>query len=554
MAGRRVQGNPQPATCDLQPATCNLQPATCNYIFRRNMKKFVSVRTKLTANTMITISAIFIIVLSVVTVINIRSVNQSIVRSERNIRNSLTVKGNTLINNNSMAMTGMAADNAVTAVRNLVSSAIKDDPDIVFGIYMDTDHIAWAYSTPENPSGVPQNNAPLEDELSEWAGSLKKPESRIHKHQGKEVIEFAGPVFFDRQILGFIRYGISTESMHQLLRETLADGIRTRNYMIAVLLCLGIGSLAVSYFIVRRLSARITRPIDSLVKSAMTIASGNYDVPVTSDSNDELGLLVKDVDKMRKAIRELTENLKEQERLKSEMELARKIQTVLLPKHPEISGYEIAVSMDPAEEVGGDYYDVISVGGFDWIVIGDVSGHGVTAGLVMMMVQTAIHTVLIQNPQVPPSELLWVINRVIYENLVKMDESKHMTIVVLACGKNGFFRFSGLHDDMLLRRAVTRKVETIKTDGMWIGLEADISEMLSVDEFRMEKGDCLVLFSDGIIEAWGKDGKMFETERLIKVIEKFGDRSVSELHDAVLDALKDYEKSDDVTLLVMKRV
>ncbi len=237
-----------------------------------------------------------------------------------------------------------------------------------------------------------------------------------------------------------------------------------------------------------------------------------------------------------------------------EMELARKIQTVLLPKHPVISGYEIAASMEPADEVGGDYYDVISVGGFDWIVIGDVSGHGVTAGLVMMMVQTAIHTVLIQNPQVPTSDLLSVINRVIYENLVKMDESKHMTIVVLACGRDGFFNFSGLHDDMLLRRADTGKVETVKTDGMWIGLDADISEMLTVDEFRMERGDCLVLFSDGITEAWGKDGKMFGTERLIRVIEKFGDRSVSELHTAVLDALKPYDKSDDVTLLVMKRV
>ncbi len=518
------------------------------------MKEFVSVRTKLTVNTMATISVIFIIVLSAVTAINIRSVNQNIVKSERNIRNSLIVRGNTLMNNNSMAMTGMAEDNAFTAIRSLVSSTIKDDPDIVFGIYMNAKHIPWAYSTPANPSGVPQNTAPLKDELSEWAGSLKKPAHRIYKHQGKEVIEFAAPVFVEEQISGFIRYGISTESMHQLLRETLSDGIRTRNYMIAVLLCLGIGSLAASYFIVRRLSARITEPIDSLVKSAMTIASGNYDIPVTSDSNDELGLLVKDVDKMRVAIKELTENLKEQERLKSEMELARKIQTVLLPKHPEIFGYEIAASMEPADEVGGDYYDAISVGGFDWIVIGDVSGHGLTSGLVMMMVQTAIHTVLVQNPQVSPSELLWVINRTIYENIVKMDEQKHMTIIVLACGKDGAFCFSGLHEDMLIRRAETGKVEKIESNGMWIGLEPDISGYLSDSTLRMEPGDCSVLYTDGITEAWGKDGKMFGDDRLIKTVESAGDRSAAEIHAMILEALKDYETPDDVTLFVMKRV
>ncbi len=237
-----------------------------------------------------------------------------------------------------------------------------------------------------------------------------------------------------------------------------------------------------------------------------------------------------------------------------EMELAKKIQTVLLPKKPEISGYEIAASCEPADEVGGDYYDVISVGGYDWIVIGDVSGHGVTSGLVMMMVQTSIHTVLIQNPHVPTSELLWVINRTIYENIVRMDEQKHMTILVIACGKDGFFDFSGLHEDILLWCAETRKVESIETDGMWIGLEPDIFGMLPVSEFRLGLGDCLILYTDGIIEARGKDGKLFGTERLTAVIEASGGKSASEIHAAILNGIRDFEKPDDVTLFVMKRV
>jgi len=240
-------------------------------------------------------------------------------------------------------------------------------------------------------------------------------------------------------------------------------------------------------------------------------------------------------------------------KLWSEMELAKKIQTVLLPKKPEISGYEIAASCEPADEVGGDYYDVISVGGYDWIVIGDVSGHGVTSGLVMMMVQTSIHTVLIQNPQVPTSRLLSVINRTIYENIARMDEQKHITILVIACGKEGFFDFSGLHEDILLWCADTRKVERIETDGMWIGLEADISGM-PVSEFRLCSGDCIVLYTDGIIEAWAQGLGFFGIERLIKIIGQFGDKSAAEIHAAILHALKDYEKPDDVTLFVMKRV
>ncbi|MGE0087352.1 MAG: SpoIIE family protein phosphatase [Desulfococcaceae bacterium] len=242
------------------------------------------------------------------------------------------------------------------------------------------------------------------------------------------------------------------------------------------------------------------------------------------------------------------------DRIQTEMQVAKKIQTCLLPKKAELSGYEIAASCEPSEEVGGDYYDVISVGGYDWIVIGDVSGHGVSAGLVMMMVQTAIHTVLIQNPQMPVSRLLSVINRTIYENIVLMDEQKHMTIIVIACGKDGFFDFSGLHEDILFWCAETRKVESIETDGMWIGLEADISEMLPVSEFRLGTGDCLILYTDGIIEARGKDGKFFGTERLTAVIEASGGKSASEIHAAILNEISDFEKTDDVTLFVMKRV
>jgi serine phosphatase RsbU (regulator of sigma subunit) len=227
---------------------------------------------------------------------------------------------------------------------------------------------------------------------------------------------------------------------------------------------------------------------------------------------------------------------------------------VLLPKKPKISGYDIAASCEPADEVGGDYYDVISVGKFDWIVIGDVSGHGLTSGLVMMMVQTSIHTVLIQNPRVAPSELLWVINRTIYENIAKMDEQKHMTIIVIACGKSGVFNFSGLHEDILLWCAESRKVEKIETDGMWIGLEPDISHLLPVNEFRLSGGDCLVLYTDGIVEARDRRGNFFGTERLTEIIETSGGKSAAQIHAAILDALKPYEKSDDVTLFVMKRL
>ncbi len=252
--------------------------------------------------------------------------------------------------------------------------------------------------------------------------------------------------------------------------------------------------------------------------------------------------------------RMLAEQKTEAKLLMQEMEIAKHIQTALSPEKPVLPGYEIAATMEPADEVGGDYYDFISVAGHDWIVIGDVSGHGVPAGLVMMMVQTAIHTVLTGNPETPPSRLLSLINRTICENIEKMDESRHMTIVVLAGGRDGNFTFAGLHEDILIRRAATGRVEAVETDGMWIGIEPDISEMLSEDTLKLEPGDCMILFTDGITEAWDRDGNLFGDERLMRIIEESGESPASEVHKNVITALESWERPDDVTLVVVKRL
>ena len=236
-----------------------------------------------------------------------------------------------------------------------------------------------------------------------------------------------------------------------------------------------------------------------------------------------------------------------------EMALAKKIQTVLLPDQPVMPGYEIQASLDPADEIGGDYYDVLSVGGHDWIVVGDVSGHGVPAGLVMMMVQTAIHTVLLSTPTTSTATLLTTINRIIYRNIKRMDEQKHMTILVLARGQGGTFQFSGLHEDILLWRAHTRRVERIQSNGMWIGIEPDIADRTCEDTLTMQVGDCMVLFTDGVIEAQRPGGGLFGEQRLVEQVEAAGDQPAAVVHARIKQALTSYEKKDDVTLVVIKR-
>lgn len=245
-----------------------------------------------------------------------------------------------------------------------------------------------------------------------------------------------------------------------------------------------------------------------------------------------------------------------------EMILAKKIQTVLLPGNPQMDGYEISAYMAPADEVGGDYYDVINAGGKDWVVIGDVSGHGVPAGLIMMMVQTSIHLALNQSDSLQPSELLSVVNKTVTENIRRLNEDKYMTINVLACLEEGKFIHAGLHQDIMIYRKKESMVDLIETDGMWIGLMDDISGMVDDKSFELHPGDVMVLYTDGITEAWATgtvknfrdpETDMYGDEYLKSLINDCGKSSADEIKINILDSLKNYETTDDVTILVIKR-
>ncbi|MBN2158023.1 MAG: SpoIIE family protein phosphatase [Spirochaetes bacterium] len=245
-----------------------------------------------------------------------------------------------------------------------------------------------------------------------------------------------------------------------------------------------------------------------------------------------------------------------------EMQLAKKIQTVLLPEKPSISGYEICAYMNPAENVGGDYYDIINEGGKDWIVIGDVSGHGVPAGLIMMMIQTSISTIIADSPGLPPSEVLIRANNTIYKNIQKLGENKYMTITVLAAHSKGEFVFSGLHQDIMVYRKRTGDVDCIDTNGLWIGVVEDLNGKVGDSSFAMEKGDTALLYTDGIFEAWEKSdyrdrndpfGQMFGTERLKDTFRKSAEKPIDEIKADILSALEHYECMDDITMVIIRR-
>lgn len=262
-------------------------------------------------------------------------------------------------------------------------------------------------------------------------------------------------------------------------------------------------------------------------------------------------------DEVRKRTCELEESRDQlkiaRDSLWSEMQLAKKLQTVLLPQNPAINGFDIIAYQEPAKEVGGDYFDVIHAEGKDWLVIGDVSGHGVTAGLVMMMVQTAIHTVIHRDPDTPPSQLINTINTVLFGNIRSLGEDKYMTITVLSMFHDGTFHFSGLHLDLLLYRKATDSVERIKTDGLWIGIVDKIDTYTVMDKASLQKGDVLLLYTDGITEAMDSHRCIYGTERLARLLAENGKKPPVVIRDRILSSLSDYTTKDDITMMILRR-
>ncbi len=246
--------------------------------------------------------------------------------------------------------------------------------------------------------------------------------------------------------------------------------------------------------------------------------------------------------------------LRARDALWGEMQLAKMIQTALLPKATEVGQYEVASLMVPADAVGGDYFDVIEApNGEKWVGIGDVSGHGVDSGLIMMMAQTAIQAIVQQRAALRPSEVLTQANRVIKENIHRLGTDRYMTMLLFRLESNHFVA-AGKHTDIMIYRASKRKVESFPTNGSWLGIVDDLGAVLEDHRIPMSPGDIVLLYTDGITEALSSNGELFGEERLLALLESRAHLPLVALGQEIFAAVNGFQEtqSDDMTILLLK--
>ena len=240
----------------------------------------------------------------------------------------------------------------------------------------------------------------------------------------------------------------------------------------------------------------------------------------------------------------------------SEMEVAQRIQTALLPGNGRLGPYEVAAVMRPATEVGGDYYDLIETeSGERWVNIGDVSGHGVESGLVMMMTQTSILSAVTQQSGMSPSAVFRSVNTVLLENISRLKSNKYMTLNLIRLDGERLV-MAGKHQDVLVWRAATRAVETITNEGCWIGMVRDTEGLVEDLPLDLAKGDVVLLFTDGVTEATADSGEMYGQDRLAASFERVAGQPLEQALDGLLKDVQVFasKQEDDITLLLIRRV
>ncbi len=391
----------------------------------------------------------------------------------------------------------------------------------------------------------------------------------------------SGPVVAENLALGFV---VPEREIYASLfsAQTKISSATTRimKWQAGIL----VFSLLVVLTAVFGISKRITAGLSQLASAARRLRDKDYSVRVSIPSGDEVGEVGVAFNSMAEEIRYHTENLEklveqrtkqlgdaneeilklneklkgENLRLGAELDIARQVQMMVLPKPDELDAIprlDIASYMEPADEVGGDYYDVLQAGARVKIGIGDVTGHGLESGVLMLMVQSVARA-LQERGEDDPKNFLNVLNRAIYKNIERTESGKHLSLAFIDYADRQM-TLSGQHEEVLIvrRNGDVERIDTIDL-GFPVGLEFDISAFTATKDIRFDLGDVMILHTDGVTEAESPKGELFGLDRLSDSAQRYAHGNADDIKRGIIDDLMAHigtqKIHDDITLVVLK--
>lgn len=329
-------------------------------------------------------------------------------------------------------------------------------------------------------------------------------------------------------------------------------------FFIYFFLIVEVVSIIVGVFIIRA----VTRSMHQLYRGTKELRKGNFSVEIPVRRRDELGVLSESFNAMARSVRGLLIEVADKQRIRRELEIARQVQQEFFPKKlPEVPGLALIGKCRPAREVSGDFYDFIPrTDGILDILVGDISGKGISAALLMASVQSASRAQPpLEGTACTPegttrqmSSFLQALNVHLFN--ITPEEKFATLFLARLCVRHGrlFYCNAGHESPFLIRADGT--VERLETGGTVLGVFPEID--FEIGEISLRPGDLLAVYTDGLPDAVDKSGADFGEERLLTVIQENRGRPLEELHTTVTSTVVEWfagvPQHDDITLVLLE--
>ena len=297
----------------------------------------------------------------------------------------------------------------------------------------------------------------------------------------------------------------------------------------------------------------ISRAVNRIEKGTKAVERGDFSYRIRMRPSNQLGEMAQSFDRMTESIASLLTSVAEKERLQSEIAIAATIQRNLLPREgPTMGGVSFSAHFEPTASIGGDYYDVFNIDKTRLAVaIGDVSGHGLSTGLVMAMVKAAITTLVEEGAD--EESLFERLNELVYRST---ERRAFMTLAftIFDLDKGRIRHTNAGHLYPYLLRDGTPTPISIESPSLPLGVrEKIVSRTVDLD---LKEGDAVIYLSDGIIEAQNENGDPFGFDHLEVLLSQQTDRSPSSIRDQILEAVARHSGSraadDDRTVMILR--
>jgi serine phosphatase RsbU (regulator of sigma subunit) len=366
---------------------------------------------------------------------------------------------------------------------------------------------------------------------------------------GEQIFHFSQRVRVDGRPVGSVVWGVPQGTLAGVVNSVL----------------LGVGqwtavALVGGWLLVLVGATWMARPVQRIIDTLRNGKSTGGKPPTLLSEPEEIQQVLAAFQDAAAAVAQTERQLAERDSQRRELEASRHLQRALMPQElPAISGYEFGAACRMARQVGGDYYDVIALDGGPWlIIVADVAGKGLPAGLVMTSFRTA--TRLLAPSHRSPKSLLAALHRYLVEN---HESGPFVTAccLVLVPERNQIEISSAGHTPAVIRRAADGSVRRVNPPGRPIGIplveDRVFIEGLESEVLTLEPGDRLLLFTDGLADARSGEGEVYGLQRIescLKVMSSLPPTDfVSEVFRHVDRFSDGADAVDDLTLVVFDR-